>query len=340
MNLGKAIKRMRTEKALSQSELAEVFNVTAQAISKWESNSSYPDISQLPAIASYFGITIDELFEYPTDLEYTRIEHAVENGYPLTNEFFNHSETFLIDQLKRNPDNYKANSILGDLYHFEACCLNEKAAHYALKALKIKPDNKFDLNTLNNASNGMINDWNVNNHSKLVNILKTLMNEQQNQRTALFLIDNLIADGRLNEAKKLLEEGRGSYLSSYYEILIQEKKSGFNNTKKLYMNLMEDNKNDWRILMEIANRFASNCQYEVAIEIYELCHDIAPKPRYTDMLDAIVKLYEILGENEKVIQTYQRELNLLKEEWNITKGKQVKEIQDRIDKYGFTIENK
>ena len=166
------------------------------------------------------------------------------------------------------------------------------------------------------------------------------MNEQQNQRTALFLIDNLIADGRLNEAKKLLEEGRGSYLSSYYEILIQEKKSGFNNTKKLYMNLMEDNKNDWRILMEIANRFASNCQYEVAIEIYELCHDIAPKPRYTDMLDAIVKLYEILGENEKVIQTYQRELNLLKEEWNITKGKQVKEIQDRIDKYGFTIENK
>ena len=58
------------------------------------------------------------------------------------------------------------------------------------------------------------------------------------------------------------------------------------------------------------------------------------------MLDAIVKLYEILGENEKVIQTYQRELNLLKEEWNITKGKQVEEIQDRIDKYGFTIENK
>ena len=74
VGLGNEIKRLRKNRGMSQSELAEVLNVTAQSISKWESNISFPDISQLPLIASFFGITIDELFVYPSDLEYERIE--------------------------------------------------------------------------------------------------------------------------------------------------------------------------------------------------------------------------------------------------------------------------
>lgn len=103
MNIGNEIKRLRKTKGLSQSELAEVLHVTAQSISKWESDISYPDINQLPAIASFFGITIDELFVYPVDLEYERIEKAIENGAPLSNEVFMHSEGFLLEEIKKNP---------------------------------------------------------------------------------------------------------------------------------------------------------------------------------------------------------------------------------------------
>lgn len=88
MNIGKEIKKLRNARGLSQSELAEAFNVTPQAISKWESTASYPDIGMLPVIASYFGITIDELFEYPNDLEYMRIEQVIKNGEMISNEFF------------------------------------------------------------------------------------------------------------------------------------------------------------------------------------------------------------------------------------------------------------
>ena len=135
MNIGNKIKQLRTHKALSQSELAEILHVTPQAISKWESNASQPDIQQLPALASYFGITIDELFEYPTDLEYERIEQMIENDTVMTLEFLMHSEDFLLTEIKKDPKNYRAISQLADLYHYQACKLNEKAIHYSLEAL-------------------------------------------------------------------------------------------------------------------------------------------------------------------------------------------------------------
>ena len=229
MNIGNEIKRLRKIKGLSQNELAEVLHVTAQSISKWESGASFPDINQLPAIASFFGITIDELFVYPTDLEYERIEKSIENGNPLSNEAFVHSETFLLEEIRKNPENHKALSMIGDLYHFEACRLNDKAIHYATEALRLKPDNKFDLNTLNNASNGCINDWNISCHYKLIDRLKALIQvcPENSERTKLFLLDNLIADGRLEETENILEANPKLKLHPVYEVMVEEKKHGF-----------------------------------------------------------------------------------------------------------------
>lgn len=332
MNIGKEIKRLRTFRAISQSELAEVLNVTAQAVSKWESGTSHPDINQLPAIASYFGITIDELFAYPTDLEYERINQAIENGELLSNEFFMYSESFLLEEIKKNPENYKALSMLGDLYHFEACRLNDKAVHYAMDALSLKPDNKFDLCTLNNALNGYINDWNIGCHLKLIDKLYKMVNEnKENSRTKQFLLDNLIADGRFEEANQILEESPALELNLFYRVMIEEKQKGFDTVKDLYKKLAEQYRNNWKILMEVANRFAFNWEYEEAIRIYERCFEIAPKPRYTDMLACIAYLNKYLGNNKAAFDAYQRELILLKEEWGITKGEQVNQIKKNME---------
>lgn len=52
---------LRKDKQLTQEQLAEVFGVSIQAISRWENATSYPDITQLPNIASFFETTVDEL---------------------------------------------------------------------------------------------------------------------------------------------------------------------------------------------------------------------------------------------------------------------------------------
>lgn len=333
MNIGKEIKRLRKQKGLSQNELAEVLNVTAQSVSKWESDNSYPDISQLPAIASFFGISIDELFAYPTDLEYARVEKSIENGEPLSNEMFEHSESFLLEQIKKHPDNHKAVSMLGDLYHFHACRLNDKAVHYAMEALRLKPDNKFDINTLNNASNGAINDWNISCHYKLVENLKSLIrnNPEKSDRVKLYLLDNLIADGELKEASQLLEDNPGLKLREIYEAMIVEREKGFDTAKQIYEQLIEKYSENWEILIEVANRMAFHGEFDKAIAVYEQAYEKAPKPRYTDMLACIAGLHRKLGNHKEAVDAYKRELLLLKDEWNITKGEQVETIKANIE---------
>ncbi|MBQ3182961.1 MAG: helix-turn-helix transcriptional regulator [Clostridia bacterium] len=52
---------LRKDKQLTQEQIAEVLGVSPQAISRWENSLSYPDITQLPNIASYFETSVDEL---------------------------------------------------------------------------------------------------------------------------------------------------------------------------------------------------------------------------------------------------------------------------------------
>ena len=59
--LGKRIMENRKRLNLTQDKLAEKLDVTAQAVSKWENDQSYPDITMIPKLAEIFGISTDEL---------------------------------------------------------------------------------------------------------------------------------------------------------------------------------------------------------------------------------------------------------------------------------------
>jgi len=61
MQIAKNLKRLRLEKGLTQEDLAERVGVTGQAVSKWEREECYPDITLLPGLANCFGVTLDEL---------------------------------------------------------------------------------------------------------------------------------------------------------------------------------------------------------------------------------------------------------------------------------------
>ena len=60
--LGENLKRIRKEHNLSQEEFAEDLNVSRQAVSKWESNISYPDMDKILLICEKYNLNIDELF--------------------------------------------------------------------------------------------------------------------------------------------------------------------------------------------------------------------------------------------------------------------------------------
>ena len=60
-SFGRRIARLRLMKGMTQERLANLANVSAQAVSKWENDLSYPDIMLLPVLADVFGVSVDEL---------------------------------------------------------------------------------------------------------------------------------------------------------------------------------------------------------------------------------------------------------------------------------------
>ncbi len=61
MIIGEIIKKCRTERKITQEEMAAALHVTPQAISRWETGISYPDITMLPQISNYLNVSTDRL---------------------------------------------------------------------------------------------------------------------------------------------------------------------------------------------------------------------------------------------------------------------------------------
>ena len=61
LNVGENIRRLRRAADMTQEQLADKLGVAYQSVSRWENQTTYPDIEFLPALAGIFGVTVDEL---------------------------------------------------------------------------------------------------------------------------------------------------------------------------------------------------------------------------------------------------------------------------------------
>lgn len=105
MNIGNKIRELRKQRGITQEQLAESIGISFQAVSKWENNIALPDITLVPVLASYFGVSMDELF----DFNLKEIEHAVriitEKAYQYRENNPAESRRILEEGLKKYPEN-------------------------------------------------------------------------------------------------------------------------------------------------------------------------------------------------------------------------------------------
>ena len=116
--LAENLKHLRETKGVSQEKMAQALNVSYQAVSKWETGKSLPDITLLPLISRYFGITIDELLmaeqldekllfeQYETEAERLFRDGKVAENIPLWRE-----------ALKKMPNNVQVKVYLMATYY-------------------------------------------------------------------------------------------------------------------------------------------------------------------------------------------------------------------------------
>ena len=105
IKLGEKIRSLRKQRDISQEVLADYLGVTFQAVSKWETGTAMPDIVLIPAIASFFGISTDELFDYNRLENEKKVDDICNEAYKYRACDPAKSEEILREGLKQFPGN-------------------------------------------------------------------------------------------------------------------------------------------------------------------------------------------------------------------------------------------
>ncbi len=106
MNIGYKIKELRKKRGITQEQLANVIGVSFQAVSKWENGIALPDITLAPVLAKYFGVSMDELFDYSVLEAEEKVRAIVEESYRYRLENnWSEGRRVIEEGLKEFPDN-------------------------------------------------------------------------------------------------------------------------------------------------------------------------------------------------------------------------------------------
>lgn len=140
MNIGNQIKALRLKKSVTQETVAEHFGMTAQAVSKWECGTSVPDISLLPELSAYFGVTIDALFALDDETRMDRIQNMLWDERYLNPADVENERVFLLEKARREPENGRPHELLADMEIKLSQEHRSKAEEYAKEALRRDPN--------------------------------------------------------------------------------------------------------------------------------------------------------------------------------------------------------
>lgn len=207
MEIGKKIRELRIARNLTQEALAAELSVTPQAISKWECGTTTPDIQLLPDIAIFFGVTLDELFCLTDDNELDRIQNQIWDSRLLPQAELERAERFLQSRIEAGYRPGRCWCLRAQLHNHQAQQHHALAAEYARQALAVSPTEKDAHSELCEATGGTFGDWCVHNHARRIAYYREFVAAHPDYpRGYLWLLDDLIADGRLTEARDYLEK--------------------------------------------------------------------------------------------------------------------------------------
>ncbi|TAN68467.1 XRE family transcriptional regulator [Paraclostridium sordellii 8483] len=137
MEIGKQVKKYRTEMKLSQDELAEKIFVSRQTISNWENNKNYPDVKSLLLLSSLFNVSLDILIK--GDLEEMKKEIKTED----IEKFKHDGNIFSILLITTIVSAVPLNKFMGNAGFVIWIIIAIASMYYAIKVEKHKKDNNI-----------------------------------------------------------------------------------------------------------------------------------------------------------------------------------------------------
>ena len=324
MEIGKKIKQLRFRAGMTQEQLAERLGISPQSVSKWETAVTMPDVSLLPALAEVLGVTIDELFDLSAAQKLRRIENRLATEEELPADVFREYEEFLKNRLSENKDDLEAQSLLARLYHHRMEADSRRVKKYARAVILAKPEEKDCQWLLDKAEGQYSWDWNVGNHASTIAFYKEVIaKDGGTPATPLpyyYLIDNLLADHRTKEAREYLAKvavlpACKPFLIPVYRAHIALAEYDEEAADRIIEQAISEDGENGGLLFEAAQYYARKGEYRKAVGFYERSFEREPKPRYTDALQGIAVISEILEDIPGALRAYDRMLECVKTEW-------------------------
>lgn len=334
MNIGKKIKAFRLVKGVTQETLAQELGVTAQAVSRWENGAAMPDITFLPGLSVYFGVRIDDFFELSNEAQLERICNMTETEEFLPRADFDHAERYLKDRLALDPWDAESLTTLAALYNHRAEGYNRRAESLCKRALEAAPTEKSGHSLLSYAANGACFDWCSSNHRELIDYYYGFVEKNPDYRPGyMWLLDNLIADLRLEEALEVIrtiERIRHNYYPMLMEGFVRSLLGQQEAAEKLFSEALAEEPESlyaWSLLGDIR---VKQRRYEEAVECFSKSAELDPNPGFTDNYLSIAYVREMQGKWDAAADAYEKALEIYRTNKKLEDGFGVEQFQQAI----------
>ena len=294
-----------------------------------------PDITALPLLAEIFGVQIDDLFDLTNEQRLNRIENRLDMEEDLPQDVFLEYEEFLKTELGNEKHQKRATELIAYLYWHKMDAYARKVRRYARDAIRLSPGEKNCQWMLIKADGHARWDWNLRNHSGAIDFYREMVKEAPEEILPYeYLLDNLIADHRADEAEEVLErlsrlEASKPVVNEVYRAHIALARFDEKTADSIMAELLRQHPEDSDCLFESAQYYLLKCDYEKAIDLYEKSFAFSKRqPRFIDELQSIAQIHEIRGEYRKAADTCDRIIDLLKNEWHMTEEVELRNVEE------------
>ena len=319
MHIGSTIKRLRLEWGITQEELAEAMHVSSQSVSKWERNTTTPDIALLPKLAVYFGVSMDTLFSLTRDDYLERITAMLRDDHTVSLADLTWAEGYLSGLLAEDPANSEVRKRLIELYMHR---VNRDTLAWGRIA---------DEGILQDPMDADLVKYLVQVREKrqerdrLIAFLTPLAEaDTGNYAVREELIKACIRNREFPKAERLMQRApyRPAYTLFQGDILLLQ--GDENGAAQIWLTLTAQEGIDsglaaW-IYYQAAERLEKIGRTEDALLLYEVSHRAAAEPKPLDSLYARAFLYEKLDRLPEAAEMWRGIIHGLSKDYHITTG--------------------
>ena len=301
------LKKLRLQKKLTQEHVAEALGVSSQTISRWECNTTYPDVMLLPEIARLYCVTIDDLFQENTQ-SYDNYAQRLASVYEITGkpeDYINANYEF--NKLKQTDEYTLKDNLKHGMIHLSMSLSCKQLAAQCFQQIidlcekddNISPDNKTY--------------WSARYHS-------------------IYLC---ISNGQTVTICKKQEERTNMYTNNYMEwtvLIYAYYYSGRNEEAyAAFRNALEKFTDKWELYMVAGYVCKALRRYEEALEYCTKAYELSDE--YTDALYTKVFCLQEMGDYSQAYTIWQQIIKKLKKEgFDVEAQREEKRAQSCLEK--------